>query len=187
MWREMWRGMACSAALACLLLASGQARATDPSTTQAYCDQVQQAALQAEQRYVSTFTPHQDPGQTFDDATRACLSGILAFPSAFHFTLPTMAGMEQILEQMGKQLMLQACQAAADQYNRAVQDALNTVNNGVNTVNQATGVPGVGNVGGVGVGYTSPSSLLPASTPPPSRQPTSTTTVVNLLSNGGKP
>lgn len=181
----MWREIACAALLGMLLLASGRARAMDATTTQAYCNQVQQAALDAQKRYVTTFTPHQDPGQTFDDATRACLSGILAFPSSFQFTLPTMAGVEQILEQMAKHLMLQACQAAADQYNRAVSDALNTVNSDVNTINQTGQVSGAGSVGGVGVGYTSPSSLVPVSTPPSTSTPTSTTTVVNMLSNGG--
>lgn len=131
----MWRESVCAAVLALLLLASGQARAVDPASTQAYCDEVKEAAKDAQKRYVSTFKPRQDPGKTFDDATTGCLDGILSYPSAFSFSLPTMAAVQQILKQMATKLIMQACQSARDQFDRAVSDAMDTVNGTASDIN----------------------------------------------------
>lgn len=179
----MWREIAWAGALAMLLLVSGEARAVDPESTQAYCDQVRDASKEAQRRYVLTFKPRQDPGKTFDDATRSCLDGILSYPSSFQFTLPTMAAVQEILRQMGKRLMLQACQAARDEFDRAVRDAMNTVNGTVDQINGYGQLPG----GGVNIGYSTVRGPAPAPQPAPKSAPKSESTwdaIVNFLSGG---
>lgn len=176
----MWRETATAAVLGVLLLLiSGQARALDPESTQAYCDQVRDASRQAQLRYVSTFKPRQDPGKTFDDATSSCLDFIMSYRSSFQFTLPSMAMVQEILQQMAKQMLQRACQAARDQFDRSVQDAMNTVN-------EAGQLPG--GLGGVTVtGHSTPSPAPrqpgPAQAP---AEPSTWESVVNFLS-GRKP
>lgn len=183
----MWREFSCALALILLLLMSGQARAVDPQSTQAYCDEVRDAAKDAQKRYVSTFKPRQDPGKTFDDATKGCLDGILSFPSAFQFTMPTMAMVQEILKQMATKLLMQACQSAHDQFDRAVDDAMSTVDGGISNVNDQ--IPS--GLGGVSYSTTTiPVAPGPVATPPAGAMSTvksAWNSVVNFLTGKGNP
>lgn len=120
-----------------LIFSPPVALALDQPSVQVYCDNVKKAALEAQARYIQTAQPRQDPVQTFDDSVSSCLgdiSGIqLSIPSVF----------DALLSTLGKQLTNRICQAARNQFNKAVGDAMQSVNG---AVGGATGgaIPGVG-------------------------------------------
>lgn len=126
-----------------LTMFSRSAWALDPSSAQAYCDDVKKAAQNAQTKYIQIYQPRVDPGKTFDDATSSCLG----FISNFNVSIPTM--WDGILGNMATQLMQRACQAAQQQFNKAVNDATQSVNGTVNQVPGANvGVQtGTGNYG----------------------------------------
>ncbi|MEP9574116.1 hypothetical protein QYG34_10605 [Xanthomonas euvesicatoria] len=128
----MSRKIALAPLLGALLLTSGTASAIDAASVQAYCDQVRQSAQQAKQRHVQIFAPRQDPGKTFDDATQSCLDGIMSYKSMFQFKMPSLGDVQGILSQMAKEMLNKQCQAARAQFDRAVQDAVSTVNQSTN-------------------------------------------------------
>ncbi|UXF74692.1 hypothetical protein K7574_21020 (plasmid) [Stenotrophomonas maltophilia] len=130
----MSRKIALAPLLGALLLTSGTASAIDAASVQAYCDQVRQSAQQAKQRHVQIYAPRQDPGKTFDDATQSCLDGIMSYKSMFQFKMPSLGDVQGILQQMAKDMLNKQCQAARAQFDRAVQDAVSTVNQSTNQV-----------------------------------------------------
>ncbi|CAG9169665.1 hypothetical protein [Cupriavidus pinatubonensis] len=106
--------------------------ALDAQSVQAYCDDVKKAALDAQTKYIQTYQPRNDPGKTFDDATSACLD----FITSFQVSIPSI--WDGMLAAMAKQLLQRACQAARSQFDKAVNDATQSVNGVVGQV------PGVG-------------------------------------------
>lgn len=102
--------------------------ALDRPSTQVYCDNVRQAALDAQRRYVQIHTPRVDPVQTFNDSTSSCLDFISMFDIGFRFEVPAIGDIDTILQNMARQLLQRACQAATTQFSRAVGDAVQAVN-----------------------------------------------------------
>ncbi|TAL63619.1 MAG: hypothetical protein EPN79_15810 [Burkholderiaceae bacterium] len=138
---------------AVMLLALGHvapAYALDPQSAQAYCNSVKQAALDAQQAYVKTYTPLQDPQQTFEDATKSCMSSINDIDINIPSMSAWMSALNGVLKKMEQQLIEQACNAAKQQF----QNAVNNAENSINQVTQPTGL-GVSTSGGtINVGTT---------------------------------
>lgn len=159
-WRLWLLGLA-------LMLPLGSAMALDPSSTQAYCNAVKQAALDAQKNYVKTYTPQQDPQQVFDDSTLSCMSNIASFsvPSMD----PWIAAMDQVLQKMAQQLLLKACDAARQKFQEVVNNAQQSVNGstqGMQDLGLESGLGGMGR-STIGIGVNGSG--------------------VNVQSNGGNP
>lgn len=121
----------CAAVLTAIMLAhAAPSWALDAASAQAYCDEVKKAAQDAQLRYVQTYQPRVDPVKTFDDATGACLDFISNFDVGFSFTIPSLGDIDAFLRSMATKLLQRACQAATAQFNRAVNDAVQSVTNG---------------------------------------------------------
>ncbi|MGH8156670.1 MAG: hypothetical protein ACREPQ_00990 [Rhodanobacter sp.] len=107
-----------------LWLPSHQAHALDPQAAQSYCTAVQQSALNAQKNYIQNYTPQQDPQQTFMDATNSCMSTIANFTITVP---PNLQAIQPIIQRVAQQLLMQACQAAQQQFQSAVNRALQSV------------------------------------------------------------
>ncbi len=143
--------------LVATLAHSSSVWALDPQSVQAYCDEVKKASLDAQTRYIQAYQPRVDPGKTFDDATSSCLDFISNFNIGFSFNIPSLGDISGLLQQMAQKLLQRACQAAQQQFSKAVSDAQQSVGGGLNSVNQVPGVNvGVqtGNSGGQGMNVT---------------------------------
>ncbi len=88
------------------------------------CDDLRRGATEAQARYVQINTPRVDPVKTFDDATGSCLDFISMFDIGFSFTIPGIGDLDALLRSMAAKLLQRACQAATQQFNRAVNDAV---------------------------------------------------------------
>lgn len=137
----------CAAALATLTMVLAT---IGNSTAQALvdCDDLRRGATDAQARYVRIHTPRVDPVKTFDDATASCLEGIAMFDIGFTFQIPSLGDIDALLRNMAMKLLQRACQAATQQFNRAVSDAVQSVNAPLAQV--AGNVPGVS--GGISTG-----------------------------------
>jgi len=112
------------------------------------CDELRRGATDAQARYIQTHTPRVDPVKTFDDATGSCLEFISIFDIGFSFTIPSLGDIDALLRSMAAKLLQRACQAATQQFNRAVNDAVQSATNGAGLSN----IPGVStSVGSSGV------------------------------------
>lgn len=137
--------------VATLILVATIAQATpswalDAQSVQAYCDDVKKAAQDAQMKYIQTFQPRTDPGKTFDDATTSCLD----FITNFQVSIPSL--WDGILMGMAKQLLQRACQAARSQFDKAVNDATQSVNGVVGQVPGVGVSVGTSGNGGNGIG-----------------------------------
>lgn len=144
-----------SAALAAVMLTCAQTGwATDAASAQAYCDEIKKASQDAQLRYVQAYTPRVNPVQVFDDAVSSCLDNISKFDLGLR--LPGLGDLEGLLADMAKKLLQRACQTATGQFDRAVNDATQSVNG---TASGATGgivtSPVSTGHGGTGVGTVS--------------------------------
>lgn len=119
------------------LACAGQALAFDPSAAQAYCNAVKQAAADAQKNYVNVYTPQRDPQQTFMDATNSCMSAIGNFTIAVP---PNLQAMQPIIQKVSQQLLLQACDAAKQEFQQSVNRALSAVNSNVNDIGLDVGL-----------------------------------------------
>lgn len=114
------------------------------------CDDLRRGATEAQARYVQINTPRVDPVKTFDDATGSCLEFISMFDIGFSFTIPSIGDLDALLRSMAAKLLQRACQAATQQFNRAVNDAVQGAglsnvpfaSGGVTTSTSGTGVTG---------------------------------------------
>lgn len=141
--------------LAASLIASAPATAAQSLVD---CDDLRRGATDAQLRYIQTYQPRVDPVKTFDDATGSCLEFISMFDIGFSFTIPSLGDIDALLRGMAMKLLQRACQAATQQFNRAVNDAVQSVTNGtgLNDIPFAsggitTGTNGTGVSGGVTV------------------------------------
>ncbi|HUX62235.1 hypothetical protein [Sulfuricella sp.] len=125
-----------AAALIVILIFSPPVLALDVSSSSSRslvdCNDLAQGSRDAQLRYVQTYQPRQDPGKTFDDAISSCLD----FITGFQVSIPSM--WDGILAAMAKQLMQRVCQTARGQFDKAVGDAMQSVNGNVGMI------PGVG-------------------------------------------
>lgn len=104
------------------------------------CDELGRGAREAQTRYVQINTPRTDPVKVFDDATGACLDFIMMFDIGFSLTIPSIGDLDALLRSMATKLLQRACQAATAQFNKAVGDALASVNAPLGTLNSIPGV-----------------------------------------------
>ncbi len=115
-----------------LAVSTSPALAFDRSSALVDCQSIKDAATAAQHRYVQIYQPQIDPTKTFDDATASCVSTIqnvnLSIPSIW----------DGVLQGVANQVLNRACQAAQAQYNKAVNDAMQSVNG---TLGQ---IPGAG-------------------------------------------
>lgn len=128
-----------------LLLSPLPALALDASSAQQNCQDVRDAAEAGRKRAVTAAIPRKDPVEVFQESTEACLKNIINY-SKFEFRLPSLADLQGMLQQMGQDLITKACQAAKDQFNRAVQDATNQLGQ------TSVYLPGYGDAGAVRTG-----------------------------------
>lgn len=141
------RKTAAAAALfgAALIFSLPVAQALDVSSSSSHslvdCDDLRRGSLDAQARYIQIAQPRQDPGKTFDDAVSSCLD----FITGFQISIPSM--WDGILAAMAKQLMQRVCQTARGQFDKAVGDAMQSVNG---TAGQIPGV-GISTSGSAGV------------------------------------
>lgn len=135
----------CATVLTAFMLAhAAPVWALDPSSAQAYCDEVKKASQDAQLRYLQTYQPRVNPVQAFDLATGGCLEFIANFDIGFTLTIPSLGDIDALLRRMAMALLLRACQMATDQFNKAVNDAVKTVTDPINnTLDPLNGVPGV--------------------------------------------
>jgi len=101
--------------------------ALDAQSVQAYCDDVKKAAQDAQAKYILAYKPTVDPGKVFEDATTDCLNFIVNF----QIGIP---GPWDGLIATAKQALARACQAARSQFDKAVNDAVQSVNSQVSQV-----------------------------------------------------
>jgi hypothetical protein len=92
------------------------------------CKSIEEEAARARSKYIQAFTPRTDPVKTFDDATSSCLEFISMFDIGFKFEMPKIGDLDALLRNMAMKLLQRACQAATQQFNRAVNDAVQSVN-----------------------------------------------------------
>lgn len=117
-----------------------QAHALDAASVQAYCEAVKQAAKDAQKKYLGLFTPKVSPQDVFDRAVKVCSEYITKFDGGFKLSIPSLGDIQGMLEREAEKLLRQACQAAQDQFNRALDDAVRTVNEAGAPVTQVPGV-----------------------------------------------
>jgi len=122
------------------LLCPTASQAVDPQSVQAYCDDIKKSAQDAQLRYIQTYQPRVDPGKTFEDATTSCLDFINKFNVGFNFNIPSLGDIGAMLQQAAQQMLQKTCQAAAQQFNKAVSDAQQSVGQATTGVNQLPGV-----------------------------------------------
>lgn len=106
--------------------------ARSAASVQADCDGVSQAVRDEQNLFMKDAIPLQDPVKTFDDATSSCLDFIVGF----QIGIPSL--WDGLLSGMAKLLMQRVCQTARAQFDKAVGDAMQSVNGVVGQV------PGVG-------------------------------------------
>lgn len=104
------------------------------------CDELGRGAREAQTRYVQINTPRTDPVKVFNDATGACLDFIMMFDVGFSLTIPSIGDIDALLRNLATKLLQRACQAATAQFNKAVGDALASVNAPLGTLNSIPGV-----------------------------------------------
>lgn len=120
----------CVAVLAALMLAyAAPSRSNDAASALVDCDNVRQAATDAQTKYIEAYTPRVNPVQTFDDSVTSCIENISNFDIGLR--LPSLLDLESLLNNMMKQLMQQVCQAATGQFEKAVNEATRSVNGSV--------------------------------------------------------
>lgn len=120
-----------SALLGCLLTLSGrQALALDAASAAKDCESIRQAALDGATRSVEAYTPRVNPVTTFNNSTQTCLDNISRYKSLFSGFpgLPGLPDLQSVLQGISDQFMRQACNAAEQQFRRAVNDSLGAVN-----------------------------------------------------------
>jgi len=125
----------CVAVLAALMLAyAAPSWSNDAASALVNCDELNAAARQAKEKYIAAHTPRVNPVQTFDDSVSSCLENISKFDLGLR--LPGIGDIEGLLSDMAKKLLNRACQTATGQFDRAVNDATQSVNG---TASAATG------------------------------------------------
>lgn len=111
-----------------LSLAASPALAFDRNSALADCQSVKDAAAAAQRHYIQVHQPQTDPTKTFDNATTACVSTIqnvsISIPSLW----------DGALKGLANQVLNRACQAAQGQYNKAVNDAMQSVNGTIDQI-----------------------------------------------------
>lgn len=122
---------------------------TSPARSLVDCDDLSRGALDAQARYIQTYTPRVDPVKTFDDATGACLEFISNFSTGFSFTIPSLGDIDALLRNMASKLLLRACQGATAQFSKAVNDASQSVSGAVGQIPGVSG--GISTAGTSGV------------------------------------
>ncbi|RRU72226.1 hypothetical protein EGJ89_10485 [Stenotrophomonas maltophilia] len=134
--------------LACVmtLLYAAPAAALDPQEKNAQCDALRDSASKAVERAIAVYVPKQNPSRTFTDATKMCLQVIVQY-NKIPMGMIDMGIMQPILRQLGEDLLMKECSAAADRFNQTLRDALGE--RGLSLVNGQLQYSG--NVGGVSV------------------------------------
>ena len=141
----MQRKYAALVVLAVALAHHSAVFALDAQSVQAYCDDVKKAALNAQAKYIATYKPAVDPGKVFEDATTDCLD----FVVNFQLGIP---GPWDAVVATAKKALARACAAARAQFDKAVNDAVQSVNSQVNQVPGANVGTSTTTGGGTGVG-----------------------------------
>ena len=132
---------------------SSPAYALDAESTQQYCEDVKNAGKTAMERYVQQHTPKQAPSNIFNDSVQSCIDNITSM--GVGISIPSLGNIAGMLQDLAKKAMEKACQAATDQFDDAVNDALGSVNDRFDDFNNSTGMDvgvGTNGQGGVSVG-----------------------------------
>lgn len=126
------RNAAAALLSAILIFSPPVIHALDVSSSSSYslvdCDDLHRGSTDAQKKFLDAYTPRQDPVKTFDDAVSSCLD----FITGFQVGIPSM--WDGMLAAMIKQLMQRGCQAARGQFDKAVGDAMQSVNGGVGMI-----------------------------------------------------
>lgn len=136
-----------------LILCAGPALALDADSVKKYCDDVKTAAQTAMKKDIALRSPSKSPSNLFEDSVKSCMESISNM--GVGFKIPGIGDITSILEQLAKKLLDKACQAAKDQFDSAVQEAENKVNEPLGDINQVPGINtgvDVDHSGGISVG-----------------------------------
>ncbi len=137
--------------LGAALIAPMPTMAMTPEEAQKACNDLNKAAQESAKKMLQTGLPKQDPGKTFTNAVRSCLGNIAQFKDIYVFKQSiTGAGIQEYIKKMATDMMNQYCQAATDEFNRRVQEALADVNDEAADYGYQVGVGGGNGSGGVG-------------------------------------
>lgn len=109
------------------LLVASPVLAFDRSSALVDCQSVRDAAAAAQRRYIQIYQPQTDPTKTFDQAS-SCVSTI----SNINIGIPSI--WDGVLQGVANQVLNRACQAAQAQYNKAVNDAMQSVNGSIGQI-----------------------------------------------------
>jgi len=104
--------------------------ALDAASASRNCRDIEQAAIRGAENYVNAYTPTTNPITTFNTSTQSCLENLSRYKSLFsgYPGLPGLPDLQSALQGMSDMFMRQACNAAEQQFRRAVQDSLGAVN-----------------------------------------------------------
>jgi hypothetical protein len=114
--------------------------ALDPASVKAYCDEIQQAAKNAQIHHLQTYQPRTDPVRIFDMSTEVCLNFITNFDLGFSLTIPSLGDLDAFLRRLATAILTRVCMAATEQFNRAVNDAMAAINQTLAPLNSVPGV-----------------------------------------------
>lgn len=115
-------------ALSMLLVLAGPLMAMSPQEAQRLCDEMVKSTEEARKDMIKVGVPQQDPGKTFENATKSCLANIARYKDIFVFRSLSGAAIQQFITQMATEMLSSYCQAAASEFDRLVQDAMSEVN-----------------------------------------------------------
>lgn len=125
--------------LGAMLFTCSTASAIDPESAKAYCDEVRQAAKNAQQKAIQVSAPRQDPSRTFNGATQKCMEWVAqqSIPSVPMFQ--SYPAVQKMFEQFAIRMLNKQCQEAGQQFDKSVNDALRSVNEQYNDYGQIIG------------------------------------------------
>lgn len=112
--------------------------ALDAASVKQYCDDVKAAAQAAMNRDIALNQPSKSPSSIFNDSVKSCMEKISSM--GIGINIPGIGDLTGMLESLAKKLMDMACQAAKDQFDAAVNDAVSKVNEPLGDINQVPGI-----------------------------------------------
>ena len=119
--------------LGAALIVPKPVNAMTPEEAAKACNAVSEAAKMSAKRMFQIGLPKQSPGKTFTNTVRSCLGNIAKYKDIYLFKQSIIgAGIQQQIEKTATHMMNQYCQAARDEFDRRVQDALADVNDDLN-------------------------------------------------------
>lgn len=129
------------------------AHAIDAASVQKYCDDVKASAQAAMKRDIVLRQPSKSPSSVFEDSVKSCMEHISSM--GIGINIPGIGDITGMLQSLAKKMLDMACQAAKDEFDSAVNDAMDKVNKPFDDMNSVPGINGgveINNSGGISTG-----------------------------------